>query len=125
VSAFRRTCYDRSSMKTLLIRGSTPVPPAVREVITRGSTSLEERPAADVSAEHLNADRIVFWAARGDEDLRTLAARCARAEARMGRQVIVYVTPYADASVAGLAPNELFVWPRDEDRLKMAFMTGA
>jgi hypothetical protein len=112
-------------MKTLLIHGSTAVPAAVRDVITRGSTSIEERPAADVSAEHLNADRIVFWAAQGDEDLRTLAARCARAEARTGRQVIVYVTPYADASVAGLAENELFVWPRDEDRLKMAFLTGA
>src|SRR5687768_16032356 len=91
VSAFRRTCYDRRKMKTLLIHGSTPVPPAVREVITRGSTSLEERPAADVSAEHLNADRIVFWAEPGDEDLRALAARCARTEARTGRQVIVYV----------------------------------
>ena len=30
-----------------------------------------------------------------------------------------------DLIARGLAANETFVWPRDEDRLKMAFMTGA
>jgi hypothetical protein len=39
--------------------------------------------------------------------------------------VIVYVTPDEGPAVAGLAASEVFVWPRDEDRLKMAFMTGA
>lgn len=38
----------------------------------------------------------------------------------------VFVTPEADAApIEGLNPAELFVWPRDEDRLMMAFMTGA
>ena len=40
------------------------------------------------------------------------------------REAIVFVTP-DDSGVDGLAPNEFFVWPRDEDRLKMAFMTAA
>lgn len=113
-------------MQTLLISGSTPVPDPVRETIERGSTSLVERRASDVAADTaLDADRVVFWATNGDAQLRELAERCARAEKRERREVIVFVTPDADATVSGLEPHELFLWPRDEDRLKMAFMTGA
>ncbi len=113
-------------MQTLLITGSTPVPDALRETIERGSTSLVERRPSEVAADAaLEVDRIVFWATDGDSQLRAIAERCARAEKRARREVIVFVTPDADADVSGLAPHELFVWPRDEDRLKMAFMTGA
>ena len=111
-------------MKTLLIMGRTPLPGAVREMIARGSTSLQERQASDVGPDRLDADRVVFWAQRGDDEIRALAARYARAESRQGREVIVYVTPDDDGAIAGLPANEVFVWPRDEDRLKMAFMTG-
>ena len=111
-------------MKTLLISGRTPLPRAVREVIARGSTSLQERRASDVGSDRLDADRVVFWAPRGDAEIRALASRYARAESREGREVIVYVTPDEDGAIAGLPANEVFVWPRDEDRLKMAFMTG-
>jgi hypothetical protein len=113
-------------MKTLLISGRSPVPDAVRQVVEKGSTSVHERRADEVSAEaSLEADRVVFWATSRDGELRDLAARCARAEARERREVIVYVTPDVAPDVPGLAPNEVFVWPRDEDRLKIAFMTGA
>jgi hypothetical protein len=112
-------------MKTLLISGAKPLPSALRELIAKGSTSLHERSAGETSAAAgLDADRVVFWAARGDDDVRDLARRLARAEARERREVIVFVTP--DGSAAeGLSAHETFAWPRDEDRLKMAFMTGA
>ena len=112
-------------MKTILISGAQPLPAALRDVIAKGSTSLEERKPNDTSpAAGLDADRVVFWAASGDRGVLELATKLARAEARERREVIVFVTP--DGSAAdGLSDNETFVWPRDEDRLKMAFMTGA
>ena len=40
--------------------------------------------------------------------------------------MIVFVTPdSAAATIAGLGANEMYVWPRDEDRLEVAFLTGA
>ena len=98
-------------------------------MIARGSTALQERRVGEVSAEaaaRLEVDRIVFWAAAGDADVRALARTCARAEREQRREAIVFVTPQGSAAhVEGLSPNEVFEWPRDEDRLKMAFMTGA
>ena len=114
-------------MKTLLISGADlPLPPALRAVIVRGSTSVDERNASelDPSATLAGVDRIVFWSA-GDRATRTLAAEYAKAEKREGREAIVFVTTDASESVEGLSEGELFVWPRDEDRLIMAFMTGA
>lgn len=114
-------------MKTLLISGGdAPVPDALRAVIARGSTSVDERRAPDVdpSASLDAADRIVFWSA-GDTAVRALAAQCASVERREGREALVFVTTDSGDSVAGLSDTELYVWPRDEDRLIMAFMTGA
>jgi hypothetical protein len=112
-------------MKTLLISGSQPLPAPLRELIAKGSTSLLERPANETSTSAgLDADRVVFWATSGDRDIQELATRLARAEARERREVIVFVTPDG-SSADGLAANEMFSWPGDEDRLKMAFMTGA
>ena len=116
-------------MKTLLISGDAPPPSPLRDVIARGSTALQERRASDVpaaEAARLDVDRIVFWADAGDAVVRALAMTCARAERARRREAIVFVTPQGTAAgVDGLAPNEVFEWPRDEDRLKMAFMTGA
>ena len=116
-------------MKTLLISGDAPPPGPWRDVIARGSTALQERRADEVSADaaaRLEADRIVFWAAAGDAAVRALARTCARAERAQRREAIVFVTPQGtEAQVEGLSPHEVFEWPRDEDRLKMAFMTGA
>jgi hypothetical protein len=116
-------------MKTLLISGDAPPPAPLRDVVARGSTALQERRAADVSPEvaaQLQADRIVFWAAAGDSAVRAIARACVRAERAARREAIVFVTPQGtDAQVEGLSPHELFEWPRDEDRLKMAFLTSA
>jgi hypothetical protein len=115
-------------MKTLLITGKgAPVPGALRDVIARGSTSLAERRADEVAAAapatHL--DRVVFWAAEADPSLRELASRYARLERAERQEIVVYVTTMADDSVPDLSPDEVYVWPQDEDRLMMAFMTGA
>jgi hypothetical protein len=115
-------------MKTLIIRGSAPVPDALRDVIARGSTSLQERRASEVSPSPetpLAADRVVFWASRQDRDVYALAERYARAEAAERREVIVFVAADEGSAPPRLASTEVFAWPQDEDRLKMAFMTGA
>lgn len=41
------------------------------------------------------------------------------------RDVIVYVTSEGQPPADGVAPDETYVWPCDEDKLTMAFMTGA
>lgn len=126
--------YDRRAMKTVLVTGDRPVPGPLRAMIERGSTFLVEHRAADViepggtaAAVLEDVDRIVFWSAAGDAAVRRAAERFARAEARARREVLVFVTAETDGASAPpqLAPNELYVWPRDEDRLKMAFLTGA
>jgi len=85
--------------------GDAPLPASVREVIVRGSTSVEER--------------------TGDEPARALAARCASADWSEGADAIVFVTPDGAGHVRGLGDEQIFEWPRDQDRLVMASMTGA
>jgi hypothetical protein len=112
-------------MKTVLICGDEPAPAALRELITKGSTSLEERRAAEADGGIGDADRIVFWRGARDSTLDGLARRMARKEAAERREVIVFVS--ADAAspdIPGLSPNEQYVWPRDRDRLEITFLTG-
>ena len=112
-------------MKTVLICGDEPAPGALRELITKGSTSVEERHLADAEGSAAGADRVVFWRAAGDATLDSLAQRMARQEAAERREVIVFVS--ADAAspeIPGLSPNDQYVWPRDRDRLEIAFLTG-
>jgi hypothetical protein len=112
-------------MKTLLISDGA-VPDRLRQVITRGSTALEQRRTnEDTSAALPDADRIVFWSTGADAAIRQLAARYARAEQSERREVIVFVTTTGGEPIPGLSDNECFQWPQDEDRLKMAFLTGA
>ena len=115
-------------MKTLLISGGgTPLPETLRDLITRGSTSVEQRRAAEVEAAGPmpDADRIVFWSPGSDPALTQLARQYAKAERAEHRETIVFVTTKPDAGVAGLPNTEIFVWPQDQDRLTMAFLTGA
>jgi hypothetical protein len=112
-------------MKTLLITDGA-VPDRLREVITRGSTALEQRRTTDDASAGLpDADRIVFWSTGADATIRQLAARYARAEQSQRREVIVFVTTTSGEPIPGLSDTEYFQWPQDEDRLKMAFLTGA
>jgi hypothetical protein len=103
------------------------MPAALRELVERGSTVVEDRRAQDVAdALPSGIDRVVFWAAASDPELTRVANACARRESSARRQVIAFVAGEAGAA-AGLEipPGELYVWPRDEDRLKLAFLTGA
>ena len=113
-------------MKTLLIAGNTPVPATLRALVTHGSTSLEEHRADEISGTLPHeVDRVVLWAATADPAMTTLVAAFARREQRQGREVVVYVASDDTFAIEGLSPHEMYVWPRDEDRLKMAFLTGA
>jgi hypothetical protein len=115
-------------MKTVLITGNAPVPAQLRQLLERGSTSFFEQRAVDLrNAAPIEADRVVFWSIAGEPDIRQLAEQYAKAEAVEHRESLVFVTTdTASAAVpTDLSPTEWYVWPRDEDRLKMAFLTGA
>jgi hypothetical protein len=115
-------------MKTVLIIGNAPVPAPLRHLLERGSTSFSEQRAADLKgAAPIDADRVVFWSTAAEPDIRQLAEQYAKAEAVEHRESLVFITadPSSGALPTGLSPNELYVWPRDEDRLEMAFLTGA
>jgi hypothetical protein len=114
-------------MRTLLICGAEPVPPELRELIERGSTSVDVQQAADADTRlPEGVDRVVFWSAPSDGAVQTLARRYAKKEAAERREVIVFVTSGRGDSGAApeLSPNEVYEWPRDQDRLTMAFLTG-
>ena len=115
-------------MKTLLIsEGQTQPPAPLVDVISRGSTSVEHHRAADLVREARlpDADRIVFWSTRADGHIQQLATRYCKAERAEHREAIVYVTTTPGDTTAGLPNTEVFVWPQDQDRLTMAFLTGA
>ena len=114
-------------MRTLLISGAEPLPPRLRELVDRGSTSVREQRSVDPSTTlSSDFDRVVIWASREDTTLQLLAQRYARKEAAERREMVVFVTPdSAAAADVELAANEVYVWPRDEDRLEAAFLTGA
>ena len=112
-------------MKTVLICSAEPAPAALRELIAKGSTSLEECRVEEAEASALHADRIVLWRAGGDSGLDRLAERLARQEAAQRREAIVFVSQDGAApAIPGLSPNEQYVWPRDRDRLEIAFLTA-
>lgn len=127
-SASDPTWYDDPRMKTLVITGGdVPVPAALADLIRRGSTATEERRTSDIApaASMPQADRVVFWSAGSDAAVRRLAARYAKAEAKARKEAIVFVTDTTVPTIPGLSATEVFVWPQDQDRLTMAFMTGA
>ena len=85
-------------MKTLLVRGDSPVPSTVREIVRKGSTELKEVMAHEErDATTLEADRVVVWDG-GEIELRSSRER-------------------------GEAVTKL-KWPQDEDKLRMYFQTG-
>jgi hypothetical protein len=115
-------------MTTVLITGTGTVPGPLLELVKRGSTSFRQDRADELErGTPLAVDRVVFWTATEDAAVQRLARQYVNAEAAARREVVVFVTAEQGGArpPAGLSPNELFVWPRDEDRLKMAFLTGA
>jgi hypothetical protein len=111
-------------MKVVLIRGDAPVPGALRQLIAQGSTALVERQAGASGADDRDADRIVLWAGRGDSTVTALAERLGQAIDRRA-DTLVFVAEAGGPGPRGLSAHERFEWPADEDRLRMAFVTGA
>lgn len=113
-------------MKTLLISDAR-LPDVLREIVERGSTRLDAVHASEMDPTRIASmapDRVVFWYVQGDERIRRLADAVAKRDPAEAKSAIVFVSEGADASAQWLAPDQVFVWPRDEDRLRMAFMTG-
>jgi hypothetical protein len=112
-------------MKTVIVRGRTALPEPLRDVIERGSTSVHECHAPGPTPLPRDVDRFVFFTTGDDADVTAAVRQAARAERRDRVEKLVYVTTDNAAPIEGLSPAEVYIWPKDEDRLKMAFMTGA
>ena len=113
-------------VKTLLV-SSASVPAELRDILERGSTSLDSLNAGDATAPsiaRLAPDRVVFWHVPGEDDLEKLANAIARRDPGEATTAIVFVSSGAAGTGQWLAPDQMFIWPKDEDRLRMAFMTG-
>jgi hypothetical protein len=114
-------------MKTALISADGDVPETLRTIIDGGSTALEEYVADELSgAPQPDADRIVLWASREDSAVLPLAEAYARGAAMEDRERIIVVLGGSGRRAASteLTPEQLFAWPREEDRLKLVFLTG-
>ena len=112
-------------MKTVIVRGRATLPDDLRDMIERGSTSVQECHVPGPTPLPRDVDRVVFFASGEDADVTAAVRQAARAERRDRVEKLVYVTTEGTPPVDGLSASEVYVWPKDEDRLKMAFMTGA
>ena len=101
-------------MRTLLIEQGGTAPDELREIIERGSTELigSGAPARDV-------DRVVIWDANAAERSATPAGARDWPDAAE-----VFVIAPDTRGVPAPESANVFAWPADADRLKMAFMTG-
>ncbi|HVL66996.1 MAG TPA: hypothetical protein VM364_07015 [Vicinamibacterales bacterium] len=112
-------------MRTVIVRGQAPVPEALRDVIERGSTSVQECRVPGPTPLPRDVDRVVYFIDGDDRDVVAAAKQALGAERRDGVEKLVYVSTDSSVVIDGLSPAECFRWPADEDRLKMAFMTSA
>ena len=112
-------------MKTVIVRGQSPLPEALRDVIERGSTSVHECRVPGPTPLPRDVDRVVYFIVGDDHDVLASARQAVKAEQRDGAEKLVYVMGDGAPELEGLAPTECYKWPADEDRLKMAFMTSA
>ena len=112
-------------MRTVIVRGNSPLPEALRDVIERGSTSVHECRVPGPTPLPRDVDRVVYYVVGNDADVVASARQALSAERRDGAEKLVYVMGDGAPDLEGLAPAECFCWPADEDRLKMAFMTSA
>jgi hypothetical protein len=112
-------------VRTVIVRGRTPLPEALRDLIERGSTAVHECRVPGPTPLATDVDRVVYYLAGADQDVVASARQALGVERREGTEKLVYVMGDGAPALEGLAPAECFQWPADEDRLKMAFMTSA
>lgn len=116
-------------MKTLVIRGQDRLPGDLMDIVRRGSTSVDEVSTRDlstfISREGLGVDRLVFWSGRQDPDVRALALNYATAAGPERRARVVFITAQpGEDPIDGMTRDEVLVWPRDAEKLRLMFMTG-
>ena len=112
-------------MRTVIVRGHAPLPEALRHVIERGRTSVQECRVPGPTPLPRDVDRVVYYLAGPDQDVVASARQALSSERQDKTEKLVYVMGDGAPSIEGLAPSECFRWPADEDRLMMAFMTSA
>ena len=112
-------------MRTVIVRGHAPLPEALRDVIERGSTSVQECRVPGPTPLPRDVDRVVYFLAGPDPDVVASAKQALSSEKQDHAEKLVYVMADGAPSIDGLSPTECFQWPADEDRLKMAFLTSA
>ena len=112
-------------MRTVIVRGTVPLPEALRDLIERGSTSVHECRVPGPTPLPRDVDRVVYFVGTEDPDVVASARQALNSERRDGYERLVYVMNEGAPDLEGLSPTECFRWPADEDRLKMAFMTSA
>jgi hypothetical protein len=102
-------------MRTLLVEQGGTAPDELREIVERGSTELirEASPAAE------DVDRVVIWDAKGSE-----RGAEPMGESRWPDSAEVMIVAPDTRGVPAPEASNVFAWPADADRLKMAFMTG-
>ena len=102
-------------MRTLFVEHGGTAPDELREIVERGSTELVREPGATA-----DVDRVVIWDAKGPER----GAEPVGGTRWPQSAEVMIVAPDTRGVPAPEASN-VFAWPADADRLKMAFMTGA
>jgi hypothetical protein len=112
-------------VRTVIVRGSAAVPDALRDMVERGSTSVQECRVPGPTPLPRDVDRVVYFLAGPDPDVIASAKQAIDAERSDGDEKLVYVMAGDAPAIEGLSPAECFRWPADEDRLKMAFLTSA
>jgi hypothetical protein len=112
-------------MRTVIVRGKSPLPEALRDVIERGSTSVHECRVPGPTPLPRDVDRVVYFVGNDDPDVVASARQALSSERRDGSEKLVYVMNDGADRLEGLPATECYQWPADEDRLKMAFMTSA
>jgi hypothetical protein len=99
----------------MLIERSGPAPDELRDIVQRGSTEIVDPTDAAESV-----DRVVIWDTKGTE--RTINPQ---GSAEWPDTAQVFLVAPDSRGVPAPETSNVFAWPADEDRFKMAFMTGA
>jgi hypothetical protein len=102
-------------MRTLLVEQGGTAPDELREIVERGSTEL----LRDRGTGETPVDRVVIWDAKGPERGSEPVGG-----SRWPDTAEVMIVAPDTRGVPAAETSNVFAWPADADRLKMAFMTG-
>src|SRR5919107_1704135 len=78
-------------MRTVIVRGQSPLPDALRDVVERGSTSVQECRVPGPTPLPRDVDRVVYFLAGPDPDVLASARQALSSEQRDHAEKLVYV----------------------------------